>query len=348
MNGAIKFGWRTMKQHFWLLLALIILTMLVNTIPGVLAGLVGERIPMLGILIGLAAAIFSIIIDLGILKIALKLCDGEDAELADVLSCVPQGAPFILGSILYGLIVSVGFLLFIIPGIIWGIKFQYFAYAIIDKKLGPVEALKESSRITTGAKWDIFLFGLLLGLLNFLGALCFGVGLLATVPTSMVAYAFVYRSLSDPEFAETNELARIPTPASLKWLAVILFLLPVLLGILAAILVPNFLTAIQRSKVSGTRADMRAIGTALGAYQVDYTHYPVSETGTTYPNEILPEAYYAGSFTDGWGNNFYYISEDGTSYRVISYGKDGEDGATSSRFDADIVYSNGEFIVPED
>ena len=66
----------------------------------------------------------------------------------------------------------------------------------IEKGLGPVEALKASSSTTMGAKWDLFLFGLLLGLINLAGFLCLVVGLFATIPTSMVAYAYVYRELS--------------------------------------------------------------------------------------------------------------------------------------------------------
>jgi hypothetical protein len=42
----------------------------------------------------------------------------------------------------------------------------------------------------------LFLFGLALGGINILGALVFFVGLFATIPTSMVAYAYVYRTLA--------------------------------------------------------------------------------------------------------------------------------------------------------
>lgn len=47
-----------------------------------------------------------------------------------------------------------------------------------------------------------------------------------------------------------------------------------IIGILAAIAVPNFLEAQTRAKVSRAMADMRAIVTALEAYRVDTNHYP--------------------------------------------------------------------------
>jgi uncharacterized membrane protein len=95
-------------------------------------------------------------------------------------------------------------ILLIIPAIIWGIKFRFFSYFIIDKGAGPIEALKRSSSITMGAKWDLFLFGLLLIGINILGFLALVIGLFATIPTSMVAIAFVYRKLLTQAEVATN------------------------------------------------------------------------------------------------------------------------------------------------
>jgi len=67
---------------------------------------------------------------------------------------------------------------------------------IVDRNMGPVQALKASAHATTSAKWHLFLFGILLGLINLAGALCFFIGLFATIPTSLVAYAHTYRQLS--------------------------------------------------------------------------------------------------------------------------------------------------------
>jgi hypothetical protein len=84
------------------------------------------------------------------------------------------------------------------------IKFSMWFYFVVDKRLGPVNALKASSRATMGAKFSLFVFGILCGLINILGMLCFLVGLFATIPTVMLAMAFVYRQLSEqtPELAE--------------------------------------------------------------------------------------------------------------------------------------------------
>lgn len=50
--------------------------------------------------------------------------------------------------------------------------------------------------------------------------------------------------------------------------------------ILAAIAIPNYLRMTERAKVSAIESDMKAIGTALEAYNTDWTHYPYSSSGT--------------------------------------------------------------------
>ncbi|MBD3307673.1 hypothetical protein GF339_14655 [candidate division KSB3 bacterium] len=106
------------------------------------------------------------------------------------------------------------------------------------------------------------------------------------------------------------------------------------------------LSAIQRSKRSRTAADMRAIGTALGSFLVDMNYYPQHPELTEMWNVDLPPEYYSGSYTDGWGAPFLYVSdESGSQYLLLSYGKDQEPGWGRSEFDADIVYMNGTFIA---
>lgn len=67
-----------------------------------------------------------------------------------------------------------------------------------------------------------------------------------------------------------------------------LLIVVAIIAILALIAVPNFLEAQTRAKVSRVKADMRSLATALGAYHVDYNHFPYFD-GYSYPpryNEI--------------------------------------------------------------
>ncbi len=194
-SEAIRFGWNTMKSNLGFFIGLLIVVGLIYFILGFIAGELREVDPFLSFIVRIISWVLQIIIGMGLIRIALRFSDDEKAEFADLFSCFHLFFKYLSGSILYGLIVSGGMILLIIPGIIWAIKFQFFNYFIIDKGLSPIEALKKSSAITKGVKWNLFIFTLLLGVINLAGALCLLVGLFATIPTTMVAIAFVYRKL---------------------------------------------------------------------------------------------------------------------------------------------------------
>jgi uncharacterized membrane protein len=196
MQEAVRFGWDTMKRNAGFLIMLLIVAFLIENLPGIIANFISNEFPFASFILYLAGWLLGFVVQMGLIKISLKFCDGIKGQMDDLLSSFDILITFIAGSVLYFLIIIGGLILLIIPGIIWGVKLSLFPYFIVEKSLGPVQALRASSEATTGSAWDLFLFGLLLGLMNLAGALCLLVGLFATIPTSMIAYAYVYRKLT--------------------------------------------------------------------------------------------------------------------------------------------------------
>ena len=212
IGEAVQFGWNTMKANFGFFLGVLIVAWVIIAVPSAIAGKLQQESAGLAFLFNIIAIIVRLIVSIGLIRIALKFSDNEKPVFNDLFSFPPFFWRYLGGSILFGLIVFGGMLLLIIPGIIWTIKFQYFGYCIIDKNLGPIDALKKSSAITNGIKWELFGFGIVLWLINLLGALVFIVGLFATVPTTLIAYAFVYRKLL--EQTESIQAPETPQPAT--------------------------------------------------------------------------------------------------------------------------------------
>ena len=134
-----------------------------------------------------------------------------------------------------------------------------------------------------------------------------------------------------------------------------------IIGILAAIAIPNLLNAVQRGKQKRTMSDMRALATAVEAYAVDNNVYPAATCNaglfttagtqlTTASFTNLTPTYIAQPpKTDGWSNFFIYGNSAGfNDYMIRSYGRDNAAGAivcgTTTNFNDDIIYSNGTFI----
>lgn len=212
---AIKFGWQTMKQNFWFFFGLLAIVSLVYIIPEVIADLLGQARPVLAFAVRVVGFILDIIVTLGLIKISLNFCDSLKSKVIDVFSQYLLFFRVLFASILYYLIVIGGFILLILPGIYLSIRLQFYRYFIVDKNSGITESLKRSWAITKGSVWNLFLFGLLLGLINLAGFLVFLVGLFATVPTTMVALASVYRKLfsqTEPVPAQVAPGTSVPPP----------------------------------------------------------------------------------------------------------------------------------------
>jgi len=195
MGEAIRFGWDVVKKNFVFLLLLMVIVALIYIFAQLLPSLFEESAPILAILFGLASWVITAVVHLGVLKISLLLVDNEKPAYAELFKHFNLFIKYAVASFLYGLIVLAGLILLIVPGIIWAIKFQFFGYFIVDKNSKIIECLQKSSHITNGAKWSLFLFSLVMVLLNILGFFCLFIGLLVTIPITLIAYAYVYRKL---------------------------------------------------------------------------------------------------------------------------------------------------------
>jgi general secretion pathway protein G len=132
-----------------------------------------------------------------------------------------------------------------------------------------------------------------------------------------------------------------------------LLIVVAIIGIIAAIAIPNLLNAIDRGKQKRTMADMRSIGTAVEAYAVDVNFYPagiaLSDVSANLEQHITPTFIKDAPDVDGWGGPFRYESDTtGSEYTILSYGKDNADSANTTQkttdFDCDIIYQNGGFV----
>lgn len=125
------------------------------------------------------------------------------------------------------------------------------------------------------------------------------------------------------------------------------------LGIVAAIAIPNTLTAMQRSRQKRTMADMRSIATALESYATDNDRYPEATSVGDLAPVLAPKYIAIVPTLDGWGTPLRY---EGTprEYAIASGGadkrldkgalRDYTPGTATQHFDCDIVFANGSFV----
>lgn len=195
IGEALGAGWGAAKQNLgYFIIVAIILVVIFGGLDR-LAAFLSERNAVLSLLAGLLSGVLNLLTQLGFVKIALKCCDAVRPKVGDLFNGVPLLIKYFIGSVLYGLIICGGIILLIVPGIVWAVKFQFYPYFIMEKGLGPVEALKMSARIANGSKWHLFLFDLVSMGVILLGVLALFVGLIVAIPVVMVGTASIYRKL---------------------------------------------------------------------------------------------------------------------------------------------------------
>ena len=128
-----------------------------------------------------------------------------------------------------------------------------------------------------------------------------------------------------------------------------LLIVVAIIGIIAAIAIPNLLNAIDRGKQKRTMADLRSIGTAIESYAIDNSGYPATGANLAALAGVLEPLYMRGMpMTDGW-NRAINASCAVTEYTVCSGGKDGgacvnDAGGQTGAFNDSITFANGQFV----
>src|SRR5215210_7536710 len=111
-----------------------------------------------------------------------------------------------------------------------------------------------------------------------------------------------------------------------------LLIVVAIIGILAAIAIPNLLTAMQRSKQKRTMADIRTIATAWEARATDTNSYAAAGAAISFPSvaatsslpaRLSPTYVKSCPTKDGWETPYEFLnSAAGDTYCIRSYGKD--------------------------
>lgn len=118
----------------------------------------------------------------------------------------------------------------------------------------------------------------------------------------------------------------------------------VILGILAALVVPQVMNRPDQAKVTVAKGDIKAIGAALDMYKLDNYSYPSTQQGldalvkkpggNPQPKNWNRDGYLKRVPKDPWGNEYQYLSP-GTqgAYDLYSYGADGKQGGSDLNAD---------------
>lgn len=196
-DGALlKAAWQRVKDRLGFVIILGIVLAIYFIAGSAIVSWIGSESDWGFMVAQLVFIVLSMVISIGMMRIFLDLADGKDGSLVDLVKHWNLLLKYIAVSIVYAVVTYVGFFLLIFPGIIWGLKFYFAPWLVVDRGMGPIEAMKASSQMTMGMKWDLLGFYAVVAVVTLIGLACLGVGLIVTMPLSTIATAMLYRHLS--------------------------------------------------------------------------------------------------------------------------------------------------------
>ncbi len=206
---ALRFGWNRTLANTKPLLALGVVSAILTLLNRGASGPHGDW------LISVLAQLAQAVVGLMWLRVLIALHDGAPVDLTKVRQLTKGFVPYLLTTVLLSLMVGVGFVLLVVPGVLLALRFGFAPLLVADQQRDPVEALRESSHLTEGVRGELLAFGLMALLVNLAGALALGVGLFVTIPTTGLAAVSVLRRLQARAATLPPSSAMTGTPPAL-------------------------------------------------------------------------------------------------------------------------------------
>lgn len=215
-------GWTGTKTFFFPLLGVMVvnglLTMLVpiaSFFIGASNSLMAENL-FLSLGLGLLSTFIALTIEMGMIKVNLMVLDGQTVRPDDCFQTFNLLPNYFVAWLIARSVTMFGFFCFVIPGIILHISFQFFGYFIVERGMGPIEALKASWAVCDGARWNLVMLSIVLWFINAVGFMCFFLGLIPAHMINGISLAATYRELlsKTSPYAESLALAKSPVTLS--------------------------------------------------------------------------------------------------------------------------------------
>ncbi len=216
--GCLRKGFELTKRHFGTLMLIgfvyFVVSILIGAVEGLISNLLvpqntgesGVVFHPLMIPIKLASSLVSVVLAAGLTRASLNIVSGSKATVGDLFSQIGKVVTLSLATLLFYIMLGFGFLLFIVPGVYVALRFGFFVSAIVDRDLGPIEALKYCYRITTNNALSLFGLFILSMVIIIAGMVALFFGLLVAIPVVTLAFSVAYRFLQyGPEAMRVTE-----------------------------------------------------------------------------------------------------------------------------------------------
>ena len=192
ISDLLRRAWQSLAAQIWVLAGLvigytIISLLLTCTMPYV--SYPGRAA------LGLANTFFTLVFALGYLKNLFQALDGEEPQFSAYGQMSRKVFALLFAYILYTVIVALGLVLLIVPGVYVGLRWVFAPQIIVEENAGALSSLRRSWEITRGTTGQVFKLVLAGCGIMLLGHLAFGIGIFLAIPLVHLMMCAAYRRL---------------------------------------------------------------------------------------------------------------------------------------------------------
>ncbi|MBT8360735.1 MAG: hypothetical protein KJO32_07245 [Deltaproteobacteria bacterium] len=205
MGALLKESWimtRGLKSSIWggVGIMVIILAGLTAATTYLIAPFGDPTVGMLGAWLNIGSqcvsTILSMIFVAGLMYIALRRVAGKNYSWKMIFSGFGHLGQIIVASVLMSLLIVIGFLLLILPGIYLTIGYSLTLPLILDKGLGPWAAMEASRRVIHQKWWQVFGLYVVMYVIYFISCIPLGLGMIWTIPMFFALTGVLYHVLT--------------------------------------------------------------------------------------------------------------------------------------------------------
>ena len=217
-----------MKNHLGLWILIILSVISLNLFLSTIQDTLLDKITSQSILFTIAAYLFQMGLNLGMLRVSLNIINTNKARFPEIFSCFHMLIQYVFATIIFLAIMflaaSPGIILFfisisadwnsissldwlnngplvipillmIVPAIYVSIRLQYYDYFLIDEECKAIESILKSANITKEYIGELFLLAVTLSIIVLISIIPLGVGLIISIPFSIMVNTYVFQKL---------------------------------------------------------------------------------------------------------------------------------------------------------
>ena len=139
------------------------------------------------------ANLLTLPLGVGLMLLGVAVASGREANPTSVFSWYDKFLKLVLTWILMAILVLIGTLLLVLPGIYLAVSYQLALPLVADKGLGPWEAMETSRKIVSKKWFTFFGLGLVAGLATAVSVLLLAIPLIWVLPACLIGIGIIYR-----------------------------------------------------------------------------------------------------------------------------------------------------------